>query len=176
MIGAIAALFLGAAGIADISNRDQSRMMLGQWRELFEERGHVWALDFVTHAVKSTKKNVFRKIHDLFNDWFTDSFIVREPTSRKALDKAISLLNGRTIFVNSTGHYPEKVIDKSLVECKITNVKLANLEGPSWAPSPPPEGVNAIQLLLKVEPVDSSILLGWELTRGPWILFGEETS
>ena len=100
MLGALATAFLSIATLADVTARDRSRVMLGQWRRLFEERGMALAINVVDKLSGNEHQQDFRQAQTVFEQWL----IRTQNTPNKETAEKLALLDveeatGKTVWL-----------------------------------------------------------------------------
>ena len=98
MIAEIAIAALAASWIADFTQRDRTRILLGQWGLLFENKGIGWAADMVHHLRKTEKKS-FGPAWVAFNHMLTKKHMIHDrETALDVIKAKYSELLGKIVY------------------------------------------------------------------------------
>ena len=171
MIGAIATLFLGSAALADFSRREHTRLLLGQWKQLFDERGLAGSMDLIDQLSHLEDDRVYRTAAGVFKDWFESLVIATANSREEAIVRAIDLLGNKIYHCIASASQKNELtgldeyLDEKPIACRIVRVASQRLYGPS-----------PVRLLVVLKPINPAIELTNTMKYGPWIeFFREET-
>jgi hypothetical protein len=168
-------LFLGIAGVSDISRQNRSRMLLGHYYQIFEGRDLSWATEFIRRVIALENQKLTLDVHRAFFRWFYELRLIEGNANLEStLELANDLLQEKRLWLSIPMLHPdEQGVMREFLPFGIPHeFEITWVKAPYWAKSP-------CHLTLEVTPVDRGLFfIGGgrtkEYDKGPMITFQEE--